>query len=234
MAIGDKKSAVMQSDIVNDFTTGGAKNVLSAEMGKTLAQRPNPNLLDNWYFADPVDQRGGWVVPPGKTYYITGSEVGGTTDKYYAATLVVESEDYSYWAITVNGATRYVTYADAVRGYTGTGYTIDRWSIYSTAQLSVKIETDGLLLTATGSNAILMQKVPVNLTGKKVRFSVLTDSGLYSGVKTVDALNYTSAVTIPGGAVEVFTSEENTVFRVWLKSAGASIKLIAAKLELGT
>lgn len=59
MAIGDKKSAVMQSDIVNDFTTGGAKNVLSAEMGKTLAQRPNPNLLDNWYFADPIDQRGG-------------------------------------------------------------------------------------------------------------------------------------------------------------------------------
>lgn len=45
MAIGDKKSAVMQSDIVNDFTTGGAKNVLSAEIGKTIyhtGNKPTP------------------------------------------------------------------------------------------------------------------------------------------------------------------------------------------------
>lgn len=44
--------------IVNDLTTGGASMALSAEMGKELGKRPNPNLLDNWYFANPVNQRG--------------------------------------------------------------------------------------------------------------------------------------------------------------------------------
>ena len=44
--------------IVNDLATGGASMALSAEMGKVLGQRPNPNLLDNWCFGNPVNQRG--------------------------------------------------------------------------------------------------------------------------------------------------------------------------------
>ena len=55
--------------IVNDLTTGGTRMALSAEMGKVLGRRPNPNLIDNWYFPDPVNQRG-------QTSY------GGTTNKY--------------------------------------------------------------------------------------------------------------------------------------------------------
>ena len=46
----------------------------------------NPNLLDNWYFGRPVDQRGGKIIPAGKSYYttpdITLPEVG-KTDKAY-------------------------------------------------------------------------------------------------------------------------------------------------------
>ena len=34
-----------------------------------LSSKPNPNLLDNPYFGNPVDQRGGYVVPPGETYH---------------------------------------------------------------------------------------------------------------------------------------------------------------------
>lgn len=44
--------------IINDLTTGGTSAALSAEMGKVLGSRPNPNLLHNWYFANPVNQRG--------------------------------------------------------------------------------------------------------------------------------------------------------------------------------
>lgn len=48
--------------IVNDLTTGGTSMALSAEMGKVLKSeldtRVNPNLLDNWYFGNPVNQRG--------------------------------------------------------------------------------------------------------------------------------------------------------------------------------
>ena len=46
--------------IINDLTTGGTKAALSAEQGKVLGQRPfhNTNLLDNWFFAEPINQRG--------------------------------------------------------------------------------------------------------------------------------------------------------------------------------
>lgn len=48
--------------IVNNLVTGGTTMALSAEMGKVLKQeldgRANTNLLDNWYFANPVNQRG--------------------------------------------------------------------------------------------------------------------------------------------------------------------------------
>lgn len=44
--------------IVNDLNTGGATMALSAEQGKLLGRRPNPKLVDNWYFPDPINQRG--------------------------------------------------------------------------------------------------------------------------------------------------------------------------------
>ncbi len=43
--------------IINDLTTGGTSAALSAEMGKVLAQRPNPQLLHNAYFKNAVNQR---------------------------------------------------------------------------------------------------------------------------------------------------------------------------------
>lgn len=44
--------------IVNDLSTGGVSMALSAEMGKALGQRPNQNIVDNWYLLDPINQRG--------------------------------------------------------------------------------------------------------------------------------------------------------------------------------
>lgn len=44
--------------VINDLTTGGESAALSAEMGKVLGRKPNPNLLDNAYFLRPVNQKG--------------------------------------------------------------------------------------------------------------------------------------------------------------------------------
>lgn len=44
--------------IVNDLTTGGTSAALSAEMGKVLSQRPNPQLLINADFTNVINQRG--------------------------------------------------------------------------------------------------------------------------------------------------------------------------------
>lgn len=51
-----------ETPIINDLVTGGARMPLSAEMGKVLRERldtyTRPNLLINWYFADPINRRG--------------------------------------------------------------------------------------------------------------------------------------------------------------------------------
>lgn len=44
--------------VINDLTTGGTAAALSAEMGKVLGKRSNRNLLHNWDFKNPVNQRG--------------------------------------------------------------------------------------------------------------------------------------------------------------------------------
>jgi hypothetical protein len=44
--------------VINDLTTGGTTDALSAEMGKVLGQKPNPNILHNWHFVNPVNTRG--------------------------------------------------------------------------------------------------------------------------------------------------------------------------------
>ena len=75
----------VQAPVVNDLTTGGVSDALSAEMGKTLQAtkadltlsnlsnyqkalrnlggRPNRNLLDNWYFVGGGSQQGGGQFP---------------------------------------------------------------------------------------------------------------------------------------------------------------------------
>lgn len=45
-----------------------------ARVNKSLSEKPNPNLLDNWYFVNPVNQRG-------QTEY---AETGYTFDRWYA------------------------------------------------------------------------------------------------------------------------------------------------------
>lgn len=140
MAIGDKKSAVMQSDIVNDFTTGGSTNVLSAEMGKTLAQRPNPNLLENWYFGNPIDQRGGYIVPSGTQIYADSALTDtspGVTEAWRNVEYV--NSTYCIYRGTMGHSIYYVKTSDAVRGYTGMGYGIDRWQSNGPS-ITVKVE----------------------------------------------------------------------------------------------
>lgn len=126
--------------------TLGAENILRSDgitnveaaltgMSSVLSSKPNPNLLDNWYFGNPVDQRQGRIVKPNTTYYSDNqlTTAAGTTSAYVTA--------YRYARGTVNGVnyasfkltdsdtapTYYAAPENVVRGYTGAGYTVDRW-----------------------------------------------------------------------------------------------------------
>ena len=169
MAIGDKKSAVMQSDIVNDFTTGGATNVLSAEIGKTLAQRPNPNLLDNWYFVEPINQRAGYIVPIDTDIYDdTGLTVKfGITAQAYK----VQHMTDTYAEIMVTEGIKYAPISAVVHGYTGFEYSIDRWKVLARDNDMAILTSDGYAFyakdgRATNNQPFIRQYINQDLRGK--------------------------------------------------------------------
>ena len=243
MAIGDKKSAVMQSDIVNDFTTGGAKNVLSAEMGKTLAQRPNPNLLDNWYFADPIDQRGGWVVPSGTTYYTgwnTGAPVvAGTTTTYHK----VLTNDEAWTTISIDDVIYGVPASVVVRGYTGIGaYSIDRWYRGYTNHAALIIH-DGYVEMNGDANAEFIQRIQHLLLGETVTASVLLEDNQLAWVtgklpSTYNGEYFHTGITVGvpnSNGMHLELSYYNGLLRYnFVCPVGSKAKIVATKLELGT
>ena len=110
----------------------------------------NPNLLDNWYFGNPVDQRNGYIVNNGANLYtdatcttVAATTSGGPYQAYPISSICV--------SFTTN-ATYYCKIGDAgvVRGYTGAGYTIDRWKLHNNGK--VVIADGGLQLSP--SNAV--------------------------------------------------------------------------------
>lgn len=199
-----------------------------------VGQLCNPNLLDNAYFVNPVDQRGGYVVPPGVTYWtaMVDGTSPGVTDKYYTAK--VNSVRSDWYEFTKDGTVYYVSAVNVVRGYTGAGYTIDRWESYS--NLAVIIEPDGITIrNDTDDTGYFGQTAEYDLwdalVGKTVTMSVLTGNGtLYFCTGT-----YGTNISFPvGDGVNAYmwpTSKEPFDFSI---AAGVSIKLSAVKLELGS
>ena len=114
------------------------------ETNIALQSKPNPNLLDNPYFGNPVDQRGGYVVLPNSPIY-KGADTSltpYTTDKYIK---VDEYNDNNWCNVTIDGDSSYRVWSVyCVRGYTGVGYGIDRWRCY--ADGTVLVTDNGIRL----------------------------------------------------------------------------------------
>jgi len=154
----------------------------------------NPNLLDNWYFQDPVNQRG--------------------------------QEEYP-----------------------ATGYTIDRWVMSLNGKLSL-VEGGVLLEQTSSANLSFVQRFEdTSLLGKQVTISYLVDVSGIKGDFAITGLNknytnqfvykrYSAGMTgiqlLSGSAV----LQENNCYGVGIYVYSAaelnSIKLVAAKLELGS
>ena len=93
-----------QAPVINDLTTGGVTDALSAEMGKQLENtkadltlsnlsnyqkalralggRPNRNLLDNWYFVGGGSQQGGGQFPINQMGQTSYHESGNIFDRF--------------------------------------------------------------------------------------------------------------------------------------------------------
>ena len=209
----------IQAPVINDLTTGGVDDALSAEMGKqlettkadltlsnlsnyqkalrNLGGRPSRNLLDNWYFVGGGSQQGGGQFP-----------------------------------INQRGQTGYTVL---------NGSCIDRWKIFNSPTLA--LEADAIALTSrdTGTSQlrqILSAEAIEQIKGRTVTLSVLTTQGLFSGPFTISP----DGSSISGEKISMENWYANLYanpgiskieFRFVSLNPNATLKIRAVKLELG-
>lgn len=250
MATGDKRPVVMEADraAANGVATLGEDKLLLPDqrpkadglympdgtktikeafdgMVHAVSQLVNPNLLDNWYFGNPVDQRQGRVVVPNTTYYSdnTLTTAAGTTSAYVTAyryaTGTANGVSYASFKLTDSDTapTYYAAPENVVRGYTGAGYGPDRW-IYAVGVSTILIRDGYIQLTN-----YLVQKFDIAFYNNPLTFSILYLDGTL-GV-TSDFLNKYSNC----GYCDVqYVTAENAIYIV------GTTDIVAVKLELGS
>lgn len=152
----------------------------------------NPNLLDNWYFGNPVDQKQGRIVKPNTTYYSDNqlTTAAGTTGAYVTAYRyapgTASGVSYASFKLTDSDTapTYYAAPENVVRGYAGAGYGIDRWVLDNDSGNATILLTESGLKFVNGSSATgvgaINQKLPPELysalAGKTVTLSILGKS----------------------------------------------------------
>lgn len=198
----------------------------------------NPNLLDNWFFGNPVNQRNGYYIPAGVKYNTLSWTEAGTTDKAYPVIGYIGQDPL----IAVNGTNYIVGKSVQVPGYCAAGYTVDRWK-FNTDGGNVAISNGYLdIYSPKQYGSYLKQKIDPELAkalaGKTVTFSVLAADG-----DTVFSVNMNKN----GSYLDSFTIKPNTVsYKTWTfptdstdilfnfaGNAAGHVRPIAAKLELG-
>lgn len=207
-----------------------------------------PNLLDNWYFGRPVDQRGGYIVPKGVNYYkVDGFVPQGPIPE----TVKVDYIDQSGSAIFNYGGVPCYVPKDGgyVRGYipAWNQCTIDRWSTEGdVGEIKVVVSTGcvdvtNMLLQSVDHSIQFKQMLPAEicLSGKTYTLSILTK----------DVVGHVTAYVGQSGAPYhpsfefPITSGLSTYTGIMIDgqqkmgltfSTGASASIIAIKLELGS
>lgn len=218
---------------------------IAAVPGKAeTAQLCNRNLLDNWYFGNPVNQRGGYVVLPGTTYYDNTWTAVGTTTGYIKIDSIIPTG--GAW-ITIGG-TQYLVSAPSdsvVRGYVGAGYTVDRWKLVESAHV-VTIEAGSITLRKPANTADFVYAQYFEgatlefLRGKTATISVMDSNGnVYSKTLLIPVSGMFDSDNLYIGDnwwidLIVQPSGDFYIRFVSITKAETTLGIQAAKLELGS
>ena len=199
----------------------------------------NPNLLDNWYFRNPINQRQGRIVKPNTTYYSdnTLATAAGTTSAYVTAyrytTGTASGVNYASFKLTDSDTapTYYAAPENVVRGYTGAGYGPDRWS--KTGEPVITLTENGLKLSSASQYQWLQTVLEQNLVGKQVTLSILYSDGvLQSGTNEVPE-TAKSFFYRNNWFARVYGVNGNTIVQ-FFNGGGGELEITAIKLELGS
>lgn len=220
--------------------TAGENISISGSVIATKAFPCNPNLLDNWYLGNPVDQRGGYIVPAGTQYFVAGSSTASGTLASPTRVVGYLNSGGLYPQIQVDGTTYITPIGSAVRGYTGTDtYTIDRWVTDNT----VTVVDGGIMVKRTGHNALFYQYLEDSLVdaiaGRVVTYSALTTNGLMTVTTKLPpskSSDWDTDNAVQGDlALDTVKSSAGKIYiRFFTLVDGAEATIKAVKLELGT
>lgn len=226
------------------FNTASFNNRIS-QINTGFSYISNPNLLDNWYFWNPVDQRGGNLVLHGIMAYRDAGctiEAGGVIEP---AIPVYKVSDQVYAFTGGDKNTYYVKAADVVRGYipAWNGYSIDRWNVESDSEVVITLINGGIRVKNTANvERQFKQILPIdlNLAGMMITISALVGAVIGSANYLLTQVNdpYKNSATCSistnglfSSSGSVLTGQQKIVFTL---APGAEITLLAAKLELGS
>lgn len=195
----------------------------------------NPNLLDNWYFSDPVNQRNGYIIPKDTVIYSDSSlsESSKIGPAAYACTVVESASTYvKVWNTKLPDNYYYAAVSAAIPGYCGNWiYTIDRWNL---------ADGDGLLEIHDGyitykDSIYFFQPISKDtvksLIGKTVTLSFLySDGTLDTGSCNITSWSGNWNVFLEIGNIRVVGVDKGLL---WVSCTANGKGMIAAKLELG-
>lgn len=197
----------------------------------------NTNLLYNWFFVRPVNQRDGYYIPAGTKYNTLSWTEAGTTDKAYPVVGYSGQDPL----INVNGTNYIVGKATQIPGYcTGYSYTIDRWK--TEGNIVVTLDNDGISIENVGDEAgQFKQDLPSDFSpeGTLLCISVIVKSVSGDARLLLSQSNSPFGHTVDFIPLQtgLFSGSGNLMggnhkFSIYL-AAGAKVKLVAVKLELG-
>lgn len=232
MTTGDGLEATMNGSAYQMKLADNALNAVQAV--PTLVR---PNLLDNWYFGNPVDQKKGYIQIGGTMMY----KDAACTDQFGPSAGTTPVVVYATYARPIDHGVElalYIPLNNIVRGYTGNGYMVDRWKIiYGNGQISI---TDGyvsFLGSGVNFSQILDENVYKPLRGKTVTLSIIGRGDCQ--IVSEDAQYSYNAAFINSdvftlASVSFLTKSDSDRFIFHIKpNTSNPVDILAAKLELG-
>lgn len=216
--------------------TGGALDTSVTNVSNQLGTFVRPNLLDNWYFGNPVDQRGGKIIQSGVNIYTDSAMKTLIGPAAYACPVVELTSTYAKVQDAKNtGSYYYAAPADVVRGYTGNGYTVDRWVIDIISGGAVLVGSSGITLTSQGMYWGERLSNIADLSGKTMTASVLmSDGSLFCGTVVIAWTLNVPQSFFNNSLIRVYANKiGDDLAQFEIASNAANVSILAAKLELG-
>ena len=211
--------------------TAGENISISGSVIATKAFPCNPNLLDNWYLGNPVNQRDGKIIQQGVNIYTDSTLETLIGTAAYACPVVELTSTYAkVQDAKITSSYYYAAPGNVVQGYTGQGYGIDRFT--NDGQGGIVTVGDGFVsFQKTGEYTSPIQyyepnRVPAN---QVVTVSTIVNDELFFATGTLE--NNTVAAC-PGGRFEAYRLDTRSVFR-FIFTGSDVYKVRAVKLELG-